>query len=166
MFSLVTRNSSLTCLCSQCWMLTRIWTWPSFWHYQSLVRGITGGLICTAWWIVTVLQVCPTMSYAISANTIHPSIFSVSIVDCRMWWVSVGSLFSVYSMCETANFQSNLDHLPMDIDIMLTQVARHDGCKVNFFAALCRDPTLSQASCSKTSSQLGHRVWPPYREAP
>ncbi|KAL0150375.1 hypothetical protein M9458_054192, partial [Cirrhinus mrigala] len=43
-----------------------------------------------------------------------------------------GTLFPVYSMAEAANFQSNIDHMPLDIDPTLRQVLREDGCSVNF----------------------------------
>ncbi len=32
-----------------------------------------------------------------------------------------GTLFPAYSLCETANFQSNIDHLPIHVDLMLRQ---------------------------------------------
>lgn len=42
---------------------------------------------------------------------------------------SRGTLFPAYSMREMDNFQSNLDHLPLDIDQTLRQVMR-EGCNV------------------------------------
>ncbi len=43
-----------------------------------------------------------------------------------------GTLFPVYSMSETATFQSNLDHMDMEMDALLRQVFRDVGATINF----------------------------------
>ncbi|CAM4549396.1 unnamed protein product [Leuciscus chuanchicus] len=76
------------------------------------------------------------ISYHVAVN-IHPSSDgTVNLLwsHCGLQEVvgQRGTLFSSYSMTETANFQSNLDHLPMDVDPRLMDVMLSQDVKVNF----------------------------------
>ncbi|CAM4733370.1 unnamed protein product [Leuciscus chuanchicus] len=54
-----------------------------------------------------------------------------------------GTLFPIYTMTETANFQSNLDHLPMDVDQRLLSTMYAGHAKLNFiqlYARSTREP--------------------------
>ncbi len=71
-----------------------------------------------------------------AACTVCPLDPSVDILWSRCGLQEVvgtwGTLFPVYSMSETANFQSNLDHRNMEMDALLRQVFRDVGATVNF----------------------------------
>lgn len=56
---------------------------------------------------------------------------------------------ALYSMAESANFQSNLDHMPMDVSDILDQVVRHDNCKVNLLQLYAVTPHCHQATPAK-----------------
>lgn len=57
-----------------------------------------------------------------------------------------GTLFPVYSMSESANFQSNIDQVPLDVRGDLDQVLRHDNCTVNFLQLYAVTPHCHQAT--------------------
>lgn len=57
-----------------------------------------------------------------------------------------GTLFPVYSMAEAANFQSNIDHMPLDVDPTLRQVLCEDGCNVNFVQLYAVTPHCYESS--------------------
>lgn len=76
------------------------------------------------------------ISYHAAVNIQPSSDASVDLLWSRCGLQEVvgqqGTLFPTYSMTETANHQSNLDHLPMDVDPRLMGVLRREDVKVSF----------------------------------
>lgn len=54
----------------------------------------------------------------------------------------------------TANFQSNIDHLPLDVDLALRQVVREGSCQLNFFQLYVVTPHFPEVSAQKHFSRV------------
>ncbi|KAK2892349.1 hypothetical protein Q8A67_012337 [Cirrhinus molitorella] len=79
-----------------------------------------------------------------AACTISPVDATVDVFWTRFELQEVvgrrGSLFSVHSLSEAANYQSSMDHHELDIDPVLRQIFRDNGCHVNIVQLYATTP--------------------------
>ncbi|CAM4652162.1 unnamed protein product [Leuciscus chuanchicus] len=92
------------------------------------------------------------VSYHAACN-VHSSDPSIDLIWSRFGLQEVVgqrvTLFPVYCMMETANFQSNLDHLTIDVDRRLLDVVRLDKSKINFLQLYAVTPHCHSTAPAK-----------------